>query len=264
MRAHEDRWTQWIPKDEYLVIRLDGRAFHSFTKGMSRPYSIAFMGSMDRVAVKLCEQIQGARFAYVQSDEISILVTSFGLKTQQWFGGSVRKTLSISAGLASSAMTLEWSASGEYGAGNPTLNSDGSPSTPHFDSRILTFREREDVFRYFFWRQSDAARNAIQMTAQHLYPHKALHGKDRYEQLRMIEAAGVDYEAHIPAGFRNGRVVEPEPQELTHTYIHKRTGEPETVVFTRNVWEASPAPWFDWDEMGFLNDMIPDNTKEAS
>lgn len=259
MRAHEDRWTQWIPKDEYLVIRLDGRAFHSFTKGMSRPYSIAFMGSMDRVAVKLCEQIQGARFAYVQSDEISILVTSFGLKTQQWFGGSLRKTLSISAGLASSAMTLEWAAVEES---NPTLNSDGSPSMPHFDSRILTFREREDVFRYFFWRQSDAARNAIQMTAQHLYPHKALHGKDRYEQLRMIEAAEVDYEAHIPAGFRNGRVVEPEPQELTHTYIHKKTGEPETVVFTRNIWKASAAPWFDWDKAGYLDSLTPTRTEE--
>ena len=132
------------------------------------------------------------------------------------------------------------------------------------DSRILTFAAREDVFRYFFWRQSDAARNAIQMTAQYLYPHKALHGKDRYEQLRMIEAAKVDYEAHIPAGFRNGRILIPVPQELTHTYTHKKTGESETVSFVRNVWEASPASWFDWDEMGFLGNIIPANTKESA
>lgn len=260
MRRAEERWTQWVPRDEYLVIRVDGRAFHTFTKGMGEPFSFAFMGSMDRVAAKLCEEIQGAVLAFVQSDEISVLVKPVAgivRNSGQWFGGSVRKILSVSAGLASSTMAHEW-ASPE--TANPTYDPDRGFRIPHFDSRILTFPDRDDAIRYFLWRQGDCARNAIQACAQFWIGHKKIHGKDRVQQLVMLEHAGIDYEATVPQGFRLGRTVLPYEVPMELSYVHKGTGETMTAQVVRNEWRAAPAPWFDWDQAGFLNTHIP--TKE--
>lgn len=239
-QAKEAENTLWLNKEEYQVIRVDGRAFHTFTRKMrfDKPMDKWFMGTMNKVAQLLCEEIQGARFAYVQSDEISVLVTSFGLKSQAWFGGQLRKWLSISAGIASAKMSREWE------------------TIAVFDSRVISLADRHDVIRYFLWRQSDCMRNAIQATAQHYVGHKKILGKDRALQLQLLEAAKVDYGA-MPQGWRNGRIIVPELEMGTVTYIRKDTGVRETAEVERNVWRIHDAPFFDWDADGFLNQQIP-------
>jgi tRNA(His) guanylyltransferase len=144
----------------------------------------------------------------------------------------------VSAGLASSRMTI---AAGKMA---------------HFDSRVLSLRERQDVIRYFLWRQGDCIRNAIQATAQHHIGHKKIMDKDRALQLQLLEAAGVDYQA-TPQGWRNGRVVMPELSEALVSYTHKKTGEQMTAQVERTWWRAQAAPVFDWDEAGFLEAMVP-------
>lgn len=239
-RLKEDENSAWLARHAYQIVRVDGRAFHTFTRHMKyeKPYDTDFMYSMDLVARRLCEEIQGAMFAYVQSDEISVLVRPcLNLKSQMWFGGQMRKWLSVSAGVASAVMTHE--------VGEPAV----------FDSRVLSLSESSDVIRYFLWRQSDCARNAIQATAQVEVGHKKILGKDRVMQLRALESVGVDYDA-LPQGWRNGRVVVPVKEIGTVTYIRKDTGVTECADVERNVWKVQDAPFFDWDQAGFLEQNV--------
>jgi tRNA(His) guanylyltransferase len=240
-RAVEAEHDVHLEADAYKVIRVDGRAFHTFTGKMkfAKPYDKDFMRTMDQVAAALCEEIQGAVFAYVQSDEISVLVRPCReLREQMWFGGQLRKWLSVSAGIASGVMSREWE--------TPVV----------FDSRVLSLAERQNVVRYFLWRQSDCMRNAIQATAQHHIGHKNIFGQDRVLQLRALEAAGVDYNA-LPQGWRHGRVIMPHTTPMLVAYTHKKTGEKMSAQVERTWWEAQDADMFDWDEAGFLERIIP-------
>ena len=108
----------------------------------------------------LCENIQGAELAYVQSDEISILLHNYKrLNSESWFDNKVQKIVSISAGMASSYFSM---------AAGKMLQ---------FDSRVFVLPEQE-VCNYFIWRQQDWERNSIQMLAQSLYSQKELHKKN--------------------------------------------------------------------------------------
>lgn len=148
-----------------VIIRVDGKAFHTLTRGLDKPFSDKMMLAMSDTAMALVDGIQGARLAYIQSDEISVLLTDFRtLGTQAWFDYEVQKMVSISAAIATREFTL-FAQSGECPklAGRPTL----------FDSRCFNVPE-DDVCNYFIWRQRDAVRNSIQGFAQARFPHKTL------------------------------------------------------------------------------------------
>ena len=105
---YEEVWKIKLPMRMPIIIRLDGRAFHSLTKQMEKPFDKKFIQNMQEVALKLCENISGAQLAYVQSDEISILMHNYKkLNSQAWFGNELQKLVSISASIASSEMTLK-------------------------------------------------------------------------------------------------------------------------------------------------------------
>jgi len=76
---YESRTRYFLPRRTYTIIRLDGKAFHNFTGGMNRPYDLSLMNMMDETAKYLCQNIQGCQFAYVQSDEISLLIAHYNL-----------------------------------------------------------------------------------------------------------------------------------------------------------------------------------------
>ena len=97
----EVRTRTFLPRRTNTIIRLDGKAFHTYTRGLERPYDLDFMSDMDETAKFLCENIQGCKLAYVQSDEISLLLTDFeDITTEAWFDGNVQKMVSISASMA--------------------------------------------------------------------------------------------------------------------------------------------------------------------
>ena len=143
----------FLPRRTYTIIRIDGKAFHTYTKGLDRPFDDKFVNDMDETACYLCKNIQGAKFAFVQSDEISILLTDFdSLTTSAWFDGNIQKMVSVSASLATAKFN-------ELRPNKIAL----------FDSRVFTISSRVEVENYFIWRQQDTTRNSISSVAQWLY-----------------------------------------------------------------------------------------------
>ena len=188
---YEDRTRMFLPRRTYTILRVDGKAFHSYCAHMDRPYSTNFMYAMDAVALGMLKELMGAQFAYVQSDEISFLLTDFAKpNTEAWFDGNIQKMVSVGASMASSY-----------------FNRDGfSGKVPMFDARVFTIPDHVEVENYFIWRQQDAVRNSIQMLAQHYYSHNQLHGKNCSELQDMIHAKGDNWNDH-PSRFKRGGLV---------------------------------------------------------
>src|SRR6185503_13990478 len=97
-RQYEDRTRVMLPRRTYTIIRVDGKAFHTFTRHCEKPNDKALAHALDGAARRLCEEAQGAQLAYLQSDEISVLLTDFMLPTTDaWFDGNLQKIVSVSA-----------------------------------------------------------------------------------------------------------------------------------------------------------------------
>ena len=103
MKGYEDAFRIYLPKRIPLIIRVDGKAFHTFTRNLERPFDEDFMDIMLDTAIRLCIEIQGVKLAYWQSDEISLLITDYDtLMTQAPFDKNLQKLVSISASIATS------------------------------------------------------------------------------------------------------------------------------------------------------------------
>jgi len=201
---YENRTRYFLPRRTYTIIRLDGKAFHTFTKGLKKPYDQDFIDMMDSTALFLCEEIQGVQFAYVQSDEISLLLTDFEKPTTDaWFDGNIQKITSVSASMASAIFN--------------NINVFNHSNLAFFDSRVFTIPDAIEVENYFIWRQKDAIRNSIAMTAQSLYSHKELIGKSKDEQQDMIHAKGGNWN-NMPDEFKRGRMIIYNKNEISRNW----------------------------------------------
>lgn len=179
---------------------------------MKRPFDEDFMNIMTETAKFLCEEIQGCKFGYVQSDEISLLLTDFdNITTDSWFDGNIQKIVSVSASMAAAYFNKELVRLkfGKLNYPNPefiqVMNVLNSPLA-FFDSRVWIIPDPTEVENYFIWRQKDAVRNSIAMTAQSLYSHKELTGKSSSEQQEMIFQKGQNWN-DMPEGFKRGRTI---------------------------------------------------------
>lgn len=106
MKTYEDAGRFYLPRRLPVVIRLDGKAFHTWTKGLERPYCQPLMLAMNEVAKALCEQVQNTVFAYTQGDEISLVLVDYkDIKTAAWFDNNLQKMTSVAAGIASAKLT---------------------------------------------------------------------------------------------------------------------------------------------------------------
>src|SRR5690242_15510466 len=102
MKGYESAFKIVLPNRLPVIIRVDGKAFHTYTKGCKQPFDATFMEAMNEAALELCREVQGTQLAYVQSDEISLLVNSYKrLKTSAWFDNQVQKMVSVAAAIAS-------------------------------------------------------------------------------------------------------------------------------------------------------------------
>ena len=192
---YEDRTRYFLPRRTYTIIRLDGKAFHTFTKKFDRPYDKRITAWMDATALALCKQIQGTRFAYTQSDEISLLLTDFeGTETQAWFDGNIQKITSVSASMATAYFNYKSNVC------------DRINKLAMFDSRVFTISDKVEVENYFIWRQKDATRNSIQMVAQSLYSQKELQGVSTQNLQEKIFQKGINWN-NYNAGFKRGRII---------------------------------------------------------
>jgi tRNA(His) 5'-end guanylyltransferase len=188
---YENRYRHHLTRRTPVIMRLDGRAFHTLTRGLQKPFSEAFSNTMNATASYLCSEIQGAKCAYIQSDEISILITDFDqLTTDAWFDYNVQKMTSISAGLASAYFTDHWREDGKIAV---------------FDSRVFNI-PKEEVCNYFIWRQLDWIRNSVQMLAQAHYSPKELHKKNQPAMHDMLHEKGLNWADLLPR-WKNGTVI---------------------------------------------------------
>ena len=181
---YENRSKMYLTRRTPVIIRLDGKAFHSFTKGFKRPYDEVFHEAMNNTMKYLCANIQGCKLGYTQSDEITLLLTDYTtLTTDAWFGYGVQKMCSIAAAMATlmfnkyfrDAINKKFTGTIEDFDHFKALSM-ARDKGAMFDARCFNI-PKEEVVNCFIWRQQDATRNAIQMLGQSNFSHKELQGK---------------------------------------------------------------------------------------
>ena len=178
---YEHTYRIQLPKRMPVILRLDGKAFHTFTRHMNKPFDTDLILLMQDVTKHLLENIQNAVLGYTQSDEISILLMNYSkFTTESWFDNTLQKMVSISAAMASAFATLE------YNRGYIYTDEPESVRLVHFDSRAFVLPEAE-VNNYFISRQNDCQRNFIQMVGQSIYSHKSLQNLSCQQIIDKIE-----------------------------------------------------------------------------
>lgn len=173
--------TYLIPK-LYTVIRLDGKAFSTYTKQFKKPFDNDLIKLMDETAIYLCSNIQGAKFAFVQSDEISIYISdNDSLEQQMWYKGNIQKIVSVSASMAAAKfnhlMFIRKLA----------FNQDiFKIKLAEFDSRVFQVPNKEELVNVFLWRQQDCIRNSISSVAQNRFSPNELNKKSTKDMKEML------------------------------------------------------------------------------
>ncbi|MBQ6906833.1 MAG: tRNA(His) guanylyltransferase Thg1 family protein, partial [Clostridia bacterium] len=181
-----------------VAIRIDGKAFHTFTRGFQKPFDEVLMKTMQETMKYLCENIQGCVLGYTQSDEITLILVDYQkLDTSAWFDYEVQKLCSISASMATMAFNKFFYNNIDdyfnkdnileiiYDKDNPKRNDvlkyaetlqKALRKGAMFDSRCFNI-PKEEVANLLYWRQLDATRNSIQMVGQANFSHKELNEK---------------------------------------------------------------------------------------
>ena len=219
MKEYENVERRYLTRRQPLIIRADGRAFHRFTKDFKRPFDESFLACMRSTAKDLCENIMGAKFAYTQSDEISLLLTDDdSIETQAWFGKNLQKIVSVSAAMATFFFNRNLSCLFFHGLpgedpGGFYFGSMGM-NRAYVDKRIAAFDARafvlprEEVNNYFLWRQRDCECNSIQSVAHANYPQKELIGLSCNDlQNKLFTERGINWNDY-PIAFRRGAAIE--------------------------------------------------------
>ncbi len=207
---YENRSKTYLTRRVPVVIRLDGKAFHTFTKGFKRPYDEVFHQAMNSTLMHLCKNIQGCKFGYTQSDEITLDLTDYDtLTTDAWFDYSVQKMCSVAASMATLHFNQAFRiAANEYFAGKVMDNYQKTMGIARdkgamFDARCFNVPESE-VVNCLIWRQQDATRNAIQMLGQTHFTHKQLDKKTCEQIQEMLwQEKGINFN-DMPIEFKRG------------------------------------------------------------
>lgn len=191
-----------------VIIRLDGKAFHTFTRGFDKPFDENLTRIMQDTTLKLCSSIQGCVFGYTQSDEITLVLVDYKeLESCAWYDNQVQKICSVASSIATNAFNealsdeiitmetelREWNSN--YAEYHHTFTEEEDAKEKaiieHMKAKInlmedkmfkATFDARafnlpaHEVINNIIWRQQDATRNSINSLAQSLFSHKELQG----------------------------------------------------------------------------------------
>lgn len=171
-----------------VAIRIDGKAFHTFTRGFAKPFDEVLGNAMVRTMEYLCKNIQGCVFGYTQSDEITLLLIDYQtFETDAWFDYEVQKMCSISASMATMAFNTFFKNEVDKFYYNHCSREDllfekhyqtyrdAQYKGAMFDARCFNI-PKEEACNLVYWRQLDAARNSVQMVGQANFSHSELQG----------------------------------------------------------------------------------------
>jgi tRNA(His) 5'-end guanylyltransferase len=195
-----------------VIIRLDGKAFHTWTRGLDRPFDKELMQIMKNTMLTLCNKIQGCVLGYTQSDEITLVLVDYQrIESMAWYDNQVQKICSVAASIATSAfeenledqiealnVLAQWFNENNMSKDEKECLDKAELLTSkrfkaNFDARAFNIPIHE-VINNLIWRQQDATRNSINMVAQSLYPHKELQGIGTKElQNKMLTEKNVNW-----------------------------------------------------------------------
>jgi tRNA(His) 5'-end guanylyltransferase len=263
---YEDRTRIKLPRRTFTIIRIDGKAFHTYTKGLQRPFDQGLIEDMNTTTAYLCKNIQGVKFGYVQSDEISLVLTDFDeLGTHAWFDNNLQKMVSVAASMATSEFNkLRLMRYMEDSMIFLEPEDIGKFKMAEFDARAFQIPFIDEVKNYFIWRQQDAVRNSISSVAQSLYSTKELHGVKTDQMQELIFQKGInwnDYDFRMKRGAVIGKVEKVFIKRSNH-YDPNTSYIPSEHTFTRNVWEVIETPTFTQDPF-FLAGLLSNHKGNA-
>lgn len=180
-----------------VIMRLDGKAFHTFTKGMNKPFDARLMTTMQRTMLALCEDIEGCVLGYTQSDEITLVIQDYNTyDTAAWYEYRIDKMCSVAASKATRYFNKFYieECGNEYTEDVVDLGVYESKKwMAEFDCRVFNV-PKEEVCNVVLWRQQDASKNSIQMLAQSLFKHNELQNLNCSKlQDKMFEEKGVNW-----------------------------------------------------------------------
>lgn len=248
MKEYEATTRTTLLRRTPVIIRVDGRAFHTFTKRIiadqfldvdrtgnrvcdmslvDTPYSVKLHSVMNATAASLFNQIQNAVFVYTQSDEISILLRDWDRhETQQWFGGGVQKMCSLSSSIATAAFNFHFEREFNY---QPTCLQDLAT----FDSRVFNL-PKEEVVNYFIWRQQDASRNSVQMYGRHFFSQKEMMGKNNNQVQDMLMLQKGKNWNDLPSWMKRGSCVYSRRDWSPISAFHRSHIDDDIPIFTQD------------------------------
>ena len=228
MKGYEKVTRTYLTRRTPVIIRVDGNAFHTLTRGFEKPFDSVMVEAMQSTMKYLCENIEGCVIGYTYSDEITLVLCDYKkLTSQAWFDDNVLKMCSISASMTTMAfnkffeeLAQKWEDE-EFSKiiinGTDVVNKDFEAmyqkySSAHnkaivkgalFDSRVFNI-PKDEVCNCLLWRQQDATRNSIQSVAQANFSHKKIQNKSNNELQDMLYTEkGInwnDYPTHLKRG----------------------------------------------------------------
>lgn len=215
-KNYESRYDIRLPRRSYVYGRLDGQAFHTFTQNLKKPFDFELIDDLIKSTEYLCSYISGCKFGYVQSDEISILLTDFETQeSEAFFDYKLQKLCSIAASHFTAKFNqLRWARG--YTSEFAT-----------FDARFFSIADPVEVVNTFLWRQRDIERNSLSMLAQANFSHKQLTGKKKQQLHDMLHGIGINWN-DLPGICKRGVLVEKK------TVPYKDS--------TRSIWVGADAP----------------------
>lgn len=202
MKRYEDSYRIKLPRRVPKVLRIDGRAFHTYLRNAKKPYDTQVMECMVHAASEVLKDIGGiARFAYVQSDECSIVINdALDINTQPWFDNNLQKVSSVSASIFSCAFNSNV-------ATLPILSDVDGWAV--FDARFFIVPDPQEVVNCMIWRQQDATRNSIEQYGRSMFSHAEMQNKNNAEVQEMMFQKGFNWDA-APTWTKRGAVVTKE------------------------------------------------------
>jgi len=196
MKRYERVYRHTLTPNMPVIIRVDGKAFHTWTRGLDRPFDNRLIQAMAGAATAVARELQGFKLAYVQSDEATFLITDTDSNEQEgWFGYDHTKIVSVSAALMTAY--FGWEAKWQGIA--------DTRGVAVFDARAFSVPWAE-VPNQFLWRHKDWARNSVQMYARASLSHGELHGKRLPEIHDMLHAKGLNW-AKLSPQLKNGTFI---------------------------------------------------------
>ena len=278
MKDYEMRDRHFLQKRIPVAIRIDMRAGHTFTRGFKRPFDDIFMKSMQETAKYMCENMGNAKFAYVQSDEITIILVDYDtIETDCWFNYRTDKLCSISASMATMAFNHvfvknvdewgrltfpNWDEGGtneEVDVGLLKLNDAYQRAVGKgamFDARCFNI-PKEEVTNLIYWRQLDATRNSIQMVGQANFSHKELQNKSCNDiQDMLYEQKGINWNDY-PTVCKRGTACIKNRKIIEYLDEFKVTAKLIDSTKTENSWIIdTEMPILKGEDRAYIDDLI--------